>query len=62
MSRVAATKAIDAIKSAQQMFEKEIVLTDKQILRNRLITEKDKMKEVLFEYFVVQTCIYFILA
>ena len=51
MSRIqGSTKALDAIKSAQQMFEKEVVLTDKQILRNRLITEKDKMKEVNYVF------------
>ena len=34
------------VKTAQQLFEKEVILTEKEKLRNRLITDKEGMKEV----------------
>ena len=32
-----------AVKSAQQLFEKEVVLTEKEKLRERLVTDKEGM-------------------
>jgi hypothetical protein len=32
--------------AAQNVFEKEVVLTEKEIMRNRLLTDREGMKEV----------------